>query len=66
MLLSSKNAESNGNKTFEVYSSYGQVHLRCDISVKNFVCRMHVFMYFLKQCTLYFMENRVSFVEINV
>ena len=23
-------------------------------------------MYFLKQYTLYFMENRVSFVEINV
>ena len=33
---------------------------------KNFVSNMHVFMYFLKQYTLYFMENRVSFVEINV
>ena len=45
---------------------YGQVQIRCDILVKKFVCRMHVFMYFLKQYTLYFMENRVSFVEINV
>ena len=27
---------------------------------------MHVFKFFLKQYTLYFMEYRVSFVEINV
>ena len=35
------------------------VQIRCDILVKKIVCRMHVFMHFLKQYTLYFMENRV-------
>ena len=40
------------------------MQIRCDILVKKIVCRMHVFMYFLKQYTLYFMENRDSFVEL--
>ena len=48
-------------------TAISQVQIRCDILVKKFcVCRMHVFMYFLKQYTLCFMENRVSFVEINI
>ena len=43
----------------------GQVQIRCDnlVKKKNY-CILHVFMYFLKHNTLYFMENRLFFAEI--
>ena len=41
------------------------MQIRCDILVKINDCILQVFMYFLEHYTLFFMKNRLFFVEIN-